>query len=114
MLRASQQFEGYDLKRVPAHDRREQFVFEPDLENYEDNDFEQDVPEEKARMIELAEGNHPVTMPRRPRQNDEMEDSTTINIFMETLSSKSLPQIEDVIHHQSDNSVKPIIGNKEI
>ena len=31
MLRASQQFEGYDQKQVPAHDRREQFVFEPDL-----------------------------------------------------------------------------------
>lgn len=33
---------------------------------------------------------------------------------METLSSKSMPPVEDIIHHQSDNSVKPIIGNKEI
>jgi serine/threonine-protein kinase ULK4 len=33
---------------------------------------------------------------------------------METLSSKNMPPIEEVIHHQSDNSVKPIIGNKEI
>lgn len=30
MLRASQQFEGYDFKQVPANDRREQFIFEAD------------------------------------------------------------------------------------
>jgi hypothetical protein len=33
---------------------------------------------------------------------------------METLSSKNMPPLEEVIHHQSDSSVKPIIGNKEI
>ena len=56
----------------------------------------------------------PIMMSKRPKNSNEMEDSTTINIFMETLSSKSMPPIEEVIHHQSDNSVKPIIGNKEI
>lgn len=36
MLRASQQFEGYgQLKQIPANDRREQFVFEADQDNYE-------------------------------------------------------------------------------
>lgn len=47
-------------------------------------------------------------------QANEIQDSTTINIFMETLSSKNMPPLDDVIHHQSDNSVKPIIGNKDI
>lgn len=47
-------------------------------------------------------------------QANEIQDSTTINIFMQTLSSKNMPPLDDVIHHQSDNSVKPIIGNKDI
>lgn len=53
-------------------------------------------------------------MSKRPNQHNEIQDSAIINVFMETLSSKSMPPIEDIIHHQSDNSVKPIIGNKEI
>ena len=44
----------------------------------------------------------------------EIEDSATINIFMETLSSRNLPTIDEVLQHQSDSSVKPIIGNKDI
>ena len=44
----------------------------------------------------------------------EIEDSATINIFMETLSSRNLPAVEEVLQHQSDSSVKPIIGNKDI
>ena len=53
-------------------------------------------------------------MSKRPNQVSQIQDSTTINIFMETLSSKNMPPAEEVIPHQSDNSVKPIIGNKDI
>ncbi len=53
-----------------------------------------------------------IMMSKRPKQPNEIQDSTTINIFMQTLSSKNMPPLEDVIHHQNDNSVKPIIGNK--
>jgi hypothetical protein len=55
-----------------------------------------------------------VTMSKRPAMTGEIQDSTTINIFLETLSSKNLPPLDEVIQHQSDNSVKPIIGNKDI
>jgi hypothetical protein len=58
--------------------------------------------------------NENIIMSKRPNQVNEIQDSTTINIFMETLSSKNMPPAEEVIHHQSDNSVKPIIGNKDI
>lgn len=53
-------------------------------------------------------------MSKRPNRVNEIQDSAIINVFMETLSSKNMPPVEDVINHQSDNSVKPIIGNKEI
>ena len=55
-----------------------------------------------------------VTMSKRPAMTAEIQDSTTINIFLETLSSKNLPPLDEVIQHQSDNAVKPIIGNKDI
>jgi len=32
---------------VPAHDRRQEFVFEADLDNYAENDFEKEGPEDK-------------------------------------------------------------------
>lgn len=53
-------------------------------------------------------------MSKRPNRVNEIQDSAIINVFMETLSSKNMPPVEEVINHQSDNSVKPIIGNKEI
>jgi hypothetical protein len=35
-------------------------------------------------------------------------------MFMEAFSIKTTPPIEEVINHQSDTAVKPIIGNKDI
>lgn len=54
---------------------------------------------------------------KRDRENQEraqMEDSSNINMFLETISRKNLVPLADIIQHQSDSSVKPIIGNKDI
>ena len=45
---------GIDCNLTGQPDMREQFVFEPDVENYEDNDFEREGEEEdKEKMIEI-------------------------------------------------------------
>ena len=43
-----------------------------------------------------------------------MEDSTHINMFLEVVNRKNLIPLSEIIQHQSDNAVKPIIGNKDI
>lgn len=43
-----------------------------------------------------------------------MEDSSNVNLFLELISRKNLVPLSDLINHQSDSAVKPIIGNKDI
>ena len=63
MLRASQQLEGYDLKKIPASDRRQQFVFEPDAEENYENDFERDPSDPISENPTI----HPITsLPTKP------------------------------------------------
>lgn len=42
----------------------------------------------------MVNKNENMIMSRRPNQVNEIQDSTTINIFMETLSSKNMPPVE--------------------
>lgn len=43
-----------------------------------------------------------------------MEDSSNVNMFLEVISRKNLVPMGEIMQHQSDSSVKPIIGNKDI
>ena len=44
----------------------------------------------------------------------EIEDSSNLNLFIDNISRKNLVPLSEAINHSSDNSVKPIIGNKDI
>ena len=43
-----------------------------------------------------------------------MEDSSNVNSFLEAITRNNLIPINEIIQHQSDSAVKPIIGNKDI
>lgn len=48
------------------------------------------------------------------KEKSALEDSSNVNLFLELVSRKNLVSVADLINHQSDNAVKPIIGNKDI
>lgn len=50
----------------------------------------------------------------KKEKNEVLEDSTNINMFLEPINKKNLRPLSDIIQHNSDNAVKPIIGNKDI
>lgn len=50
----------------------------------------------------------------REKDKEQLDDSTNINMFLETISRSNLVPLPDLIQHSSDNAVKPIIGNKDI
>ena len=43
-----------------------------------------------------------------------MDDSSNINVDFDKVNRNNLISIEELLIHQSDNVVKPIIGNKDI
>ena len=48
------------------------------------------------------------------KQKSALDDSTNVNLFLEVISRKNLVPLADLINHQSDSAVKPIIGNKDV
>ena len=45
---------------------------------------------------------------------EELQDSTSINVYIETINRKNLVSLNDIIDNKADEAVKPIIGNKDI
>lgn len=108
-----------------ANDRRGEFVFESNesMDNGND-DYDENYDPEEQIELNAKEITSTAFAKKKEKGGDKrgkkdknsegIEDSTHINMFLEVINRKNLVPLSEIIHHQSDNAVKPIIGNKDI